>query len=132
MTSYDLATLPSLAFAVSVNGLRTECRRRAHLALYLGDPARTSCNFQIKDTSEVQPELSVCVEVSCRRSAVSAVIRRRSCAISPMQVAGTWNSSASLLTVRPGGFIRSSRRTSPGCTGGINPSDVLIFVFSSR
>jgi hypothetical protein len=36
------------------------------------------------------------------------------------------------LTVRPSGFIKSSRRTSPGCTGGISPSDLLIFIFSSR
>ena len=49
-----------------------------------------------------------------RRRAVSAEIRRRSCTISPMRVAGTCSSSASLLIVRPSGFIKSSRRTSPG------------------
>src|SRR6266566_3843681 len=58
-------------------------------------------------------------------------MRRRSCTISPMRVAGTCSSSASLLTVRPSGFIKSSRRTSPGCTGGINPSDLLILSFLS-
>src|SRR6267143_791981 len=62
-----------------------------------------------------------------RRSAVSAVIRRRSCTISPMRVAGTCSSSASLFTVKPNGFMKSSRRTSPGCTGGIHCSDLPIF-----
>jgi hypothetical protein len=37
-----------------------------HLALYLGDLARTPCNFQIKEILEVQPELSIRVEVSCQ------------------------------------------------------------------
>src|SRR5437588_12688305 len=46
-----------------------------------------------------------------------------------MRVAGTCSSSASLLTVRPSGFMKSSRRISPGCTGGISVS--VLFIFSS-
>ena len=39
-----------------------------HLAFYLGDLARTPCNFQIKEILEVQPELGVRVEVSRQNS----------------------------------------------------------------
>ena len=34
-------------------------RRRVHLTLYLGDLARTPCNFQIKEILEVQPKLTL-------------------------------------------------------------------------
>jgi hypothetical protein len=34
--------------------------------LYLGDLARTPCNFQIKEILEVQPKLGIRVEVSCQ------------------------------------------------------------------
>jgi hypothetical protein len=54
------------------------------------------------------------------RRAVSAVIRRRSCTISPIRVAGTCSSSASLFTESPSGFMKSSRRISPGCTGAMS------------
>jgi hypothetical protein len=37
-----------------------------HLTLYLGDLARTPCNFQIKETLEIQPKLGIGVEVSCQ------------------------------------------------------------------
>jgi hypothetical protein len=37
-----------------------------HLTLYLGDLARTPCNFQIKEILEVQPKLGIRVEVSCQ------------------------------------------------------------------
>jgi hypothetical protein len=37
-----------------------------HLALYLGDLARATGNFQIKEILEVQPEVGVRVEVSCQ------------------------------------------------------------------
>ena len=43
-----------------------------------------------------------------------------------MRVAGTCNSRASLLTLKPSGFIKSSRRISPGWTVGINAFDLLI------
>src|SRR5260370_34088684 len=53
-------------------------------------------------------------------------MRRRSCTISAMRVAGTCRSSASLLTVRWSGFIKSSRRISPGWTGGISDRGLRI------
>src|SRR5216683_2087154 len=56
-------------------------------------------------------------------------MRRRSCTISPMRVAGTCSSNASLLTVRRSGFMKSSRRTSPGWTAGSNAWDFLMLVF---
>jgi hypothetical protein len=34
-----------------------------YLMLYLGDLARTPCNFQIKEILEVQPKLGIRVEV---------------------------------------------------------------------
>src|SRR5260370_35316652 len=45
-----------------------------------------------------------------------------------MRVAGTCSSSASLFTLKPSGFMKSSRRISPGCTGGINCSVFSIFI----
>src|ERR1039458_737014 len=53
------------------------------------------------------------------RSAVSAVIPRRSRTISEMRVTGTRSSIASALDDRPSGFMKSSRNISPGCSGGI-------------
>ena len=52
--------------AVLVNSSGHACRRRVHLALYLGDLARTPCNFQIKEILEVQPKLGIRVEVACQ------------------------------------------------------------------
>jgi hypothetical protein len=43
---------------------------------------------------------------------------RRRLTISLILVTGTRRSRASLLMLSPSGVIRSSRRTSPGCTGG--------------
>jgi len=44
-----------------------------HLALYLGDLARTPYNFQIKEILEIQPELGVRVEVSRQAIHISAI-----------------------------------------------------------
>src|SRR5436190_14982402 len=43
---------------------------------------------------------------------------RRPLTISLIRVTGTRRSRATLLMLSPSGAIRSSRRTSPGCTGG--------------
>src|SRR2546421_12369233 len=43
-----------------------------------------------------------------------------------MRVAGTCSSRASLLTERPRGFMKSSRRISPGWTGGIDAEFLAI------
>ena len=87
---------------------------------YFGSLSRTPGHFEIVEVLQIQPKLCVVVEVPRQCRAVSAVIRRRSCTISPMRVAGTCSSRASLFTVRPSGFMKSSRRISPGCTGGIS------------
>ena len=44
----------------------------------------------------------------------------------PIRVAGTCSSSASLFTDKPSGFMKSSRKISPGCTGAVNLSLFLI------
>jgi hypothetical protein len=53
-----------------------------------------------------------------KRNAVSAVMLRRPFTISLILVTGTRKSRANPLMLKPSGAIISSRRISPGCTGG--------------
>src|SRR4030095_1645867 len=103
-------------------------RRHSHSPVKRFQDTRTGAGCTWRSISEILPERLVTsrskkfwrfsqnsafvLKYRARRSAVSAVIRRRWCTISPMRVAGTCSSSASLLTLRPSGFIKSSRRTS--------------------
>jgi len=52
-----------------------------------------------------------------KRSAVSAVMPRRSFTTSAIRVTGTRKAMAILFMLKPSGVMNSSRRISPGCTG---------------
>src|SRR5216684_9228357 len=54
-----------------------------------------------------------------KRSAVSAVMPRRSFTMSAIRVTGTRKAMAILFMLNPSGVMNSSRRISPGCTGFI-------------
>jgi len=67
--------------------------------------ARVGLRLQVEIHLQAHPELGVMLKYRANRSAVSAVIPRRSRTISDIRVTGTRSAMASALADRPSGFI---------------------------
>jgi hypothetical protein len=98
-----------------------------YLAIVFRDFTGAPFAFQIIEILQIQPEFRIGFEIACQaecgfRGNPSPLIddfantRGRD-----VQFAG------SLLMDNPSGFIKSSRRISPGCTGGISLAFLLMF-----
>lgn len=98
-----------------------------HLPFNLGAFARPPLALQIVEILQIQPELGIRFEVArqaqrgLRGDAPPLVHDFSNARRRHMQL------QRQLLTDRPSGFMKSSRRISPGCTGGISFSDLPIF-----